>query len=247
MFDWFGRLFGGRSAVEERRQNPILAAAIELSALVYSRIPLYKMIDATRRAELAKDLYLEINELCNSRAPIVACRERFVAVMLELAAFQVLVIPPSPQDDPFELRRQPGITGELQAHLAALFDRNDGLRSTLFAAQETSHEMPLTDFVLRQYWELYWRSETLNAARVALGDVGPENDWKQAFLHAASVSCEHLYRWELQLPAAFDESIAKEASTAYSMFTDIVVSGAKDPAAEWREYYANSDVPQPDF
>jgi hypothetical protein len=31
------------------------------------------------------------------------------------------------------------------------------------------------------------------------------------------------------------------------MFTDIVVSGAKDPAAEWREYYSNSDIPMPDF
>ncbi|MBT6211067.1 MAG: hypothetical protein HOI35_13755 [Woeseia sp.] len=247
MFDWFGRLFGGRSAVEERRQNPVLAAAVELSALVYNRIPLHKMIDEARRAELARALYLEVNELCNSRDPVIDCRERFVAVMLELAAFQVLVIPPSPEDDPFELRQQPGITGELQSHLRSLFDSNHGLRSALFAVEDTSNEMSLTDFVLRQYWELYWRLETLNAARIALGDVAPENDWKQAFLHAASVNCEHLYRWELQLPAAFDHSIANEASTAYSMFTDIVVSGAKDPAAEWREYYSNSDIPMPDF
>lgn len=247
MFEWLGRLFGSRTAVEERRKDPVLAAAVELSAHVYNQIPLHKMIDESRRSELARALYLEVNELCNSRDPVVDCRERFVAVMLELAAFQVLVIPPSPEDDPFDLRRQPGITGELQSHLTELFDSNDALRSALFAAGATSNETPLSDFVLRQFWELYWRLETLNAARVALGDVAPANDWKHAFLHAASVNCEHLYRWELQLPAAFDEAIAKEASTAYSMFTDIVVSGAKDPEAEWREYHSSSNIPMPIF
>ena len=87
--------------MEQRRQNPVLAAAVELSALVYSRIPLHKMISETRREELARALYLEVNQLCNSRDPVVECRERFVAVMLELAAFQVLVIPAAPEDDPF--------------------------------------------------------------------------------------------------------------------------------------------------
>ena len=168
MFDWFGRLFGGRSAVEERRQNPVLAATVELSALVYSRIPLHTMIDEVRRAELARALYLEVNELCNSRDPVIDCRERFVAVMLELAAFQVLVIPPPPEDDPFELRQQPGITGELQSHLRSLFDRNHGLRSALFAVEDTSNEMSLTDFVLRQYWELYWRLETYKPSQTQM-------------------------------------------------------------------------------
>ncbi len=247
MFDWIGKLFGGRSAVEQRRKNPVLASAVELSALVYSRIPLAKLISDSRREELARGLYLEVNALCNSRDPVIACRERFVAVMLELASFQVLVIPPEPVEDPFDLRKQPGITGELQSHLEALFSSNDKLRSTLFAAEENPNDAKLSEFVLRQFWELYWRLETLNAARVALGDVAPENDWKQAFLHAASVNAEHTFRWELQLPAAFEESVAKEASTAYSMFTDIVVSGAKDPAAEWREYYSQSQIPMPDF
>jgi len=247
VFDWIGKLFGGRSAVEQRRKNPVLASAVELSALVYSRIPLAKLISDDRREELARALYLEVNALCNSGDPVVACRERFVAVMLELASFQVLVIPPEPVEDPFDLRKQPGITGELQSHLEALFSSNDNLRSTLFDAEKNPNEIELDEFVLRQFWELYWRLETLNAARVALGDIAPENDWKEAFLHAAAVNAEHTFRWELQLPAAFEESIAKEASTAYSMFTDIVVSGAKDPAAEWREYYSQSQIPMPDF
>ncbi|MBT8131804.1 MAG: hypothetical protein KJO35_06020, partial [Gammaproteobacteria bacterium] len=80
-----------------------------------------------------------------------------------------------------------------------------------------------------------------------LGDWVEGTDWKQAFLHAAAVNCEHQYRWELELPSAFDETIAKEAATAYSVFTDIVVSGAKNPAAEWRDYYHDSGIPMPNF
>ena len=67
------------------------------------------------------------------------------------------------------------------------------------------------------------------------------------FLHATCVRQEHVYRWDLELPPAFEENIAREAANAYAVFTDIVVSGAADPAAEWRIYCAGSNVPMPDF
>ena len=86
-----------------------------------------------------------------------------------------------------------------------------------------------------------------SGTRLELGDWIADGDWKQAFLHAASVTCEDVYRWELELPAAFEESIAREAATAYSLFTDIVLSGAENPALEWRDYHQNSGIPFPDF
>jgi hypothetical protein len=49
------------------------------------------------------------------------------------------------------------------------------------------------------------------------------------------------------MPAAFDESIARKVCTAYSMFTDIVISGEKDPAQEWHSYYQDSGIPMPEF
>ncbi len=251
MFTWIGKLFAGRSAVDERRQDPVLATSVEQSAIVYSQIPLHRFIDETRRRDLARKLFLEISDICRHRDPAARCRERFATTALELAAYQVLLVPPPPEPDEFGLREQPGISGLLRPYLAKLFERNDQLRSAIFSeaddATDGTDPPDLWEFAQRQFWETYWLLETLNAARIALGDWIEDSDWKQAYLHAAAVTCEHQYRWELELPSAFDESVAKEAATAYSMFTDIVVSGAADPAREWRDYYHDSGIPMPNF
>lgn len=247
MLTWIGNLFAGRSAVEERRQDPVLAASVEQSAIVYSQIPLHRFIDEQRRSELARQLFLEINDICRHRDSAARCRERFAATTLKLAAYQVLLIPAPPEPDQFGLREQPGVSGLLRPYLSQLFKRNDELRSAIFREPGGEGPPDLWEFVQRQFWEAYWQLETLNAARIALGDWVEDGDWKQACLHAAAVNCEHQYRWELEQPPAFDESVAKEAATAYSVFTDIVVSGAENPAREWRDYYHASGIPMPDF
>ncbi|MGI9206275.1 MAG: hypothetical protein ACR2Q3_19830 [Woeseiaceae bacterium] len=251
MFTWIGNLFSGRSAVDKGRKDPVLATAVEQSAVVYSQIPLHQFIDEQMRLELARKLFLEINDICKQRDPIAVCRERFAAVMHRLAAYQVLLVPPPPEKDRFGLSDQPGISGMLGSHLAQLFECNDELRSALFRENERENKdtnsPDLWQFAQREYWISYWHLETLDALRVGLDDWDEEADWKQSFLHAAAVNREHQYRWELELPSAFDESIAKEAATAYSMFTDIVVSGAKNPAREWRDYYHDSGIPMPNF
>ena len=246
MSSWFGRLFGARTAVEEQRQNPALAAIVRESALIYDRIPLRNFISDERRAELGRDLYLEINRICNCRHPAAMCRERYAAAMLETASFQVLMIPAAPQEDQFGLRGKPGITGELNAHLVELFKKNDRLRAAMFGHDGIEDDADYRELLQRLYWESVWLLETLNVARIELGDAVAEESWHEMFLHAACVNAEHGFRWDLELPAAFDESISKKASNAYSMFTDIVMSGAEDPATEWREYYQDSGIPMPD-
>ncbi len=246
---WIGNLFEGETAADQRRNDPTLTSAVEQSARIYSQIPLHQFIDEKRRSILARQLFLEVNDLGRSPDPAARCRERYTAAMLKLAAYQVLMIAPPPEEDHFGLREQPGITGELRQHLAALFESVDELRSALFE-NDDEQKPDLWEFVQRQFWESHWRLETLNVARKALAntdkaDAPDRRDWSWAFLHAASVHYEHLYRWELQLPSAFDASIAKEAATAYSVFTDIVLSGADDPAAEWRAYYEKSGIPMP--
>lgn len=247
MLSWIGRLFRSQSAVEKRRRNPVLATTIEQSALIYSRIPLHQFIDESRRSELARAIYLEVHNLCNTRDSAASCREKFVAAMLKLASYQVLVIPAAPQDDPFGLRQLPGITAELRPYLDDLVQKNDDLRAAFYRASDGENELELWQFVQREYWESHWLLETLNVARIALENTSSAVDWKQAFLHAASVNSEQRYRWDLQLPSAFDKGIAREAATAYSVFTDIVVSGSLDPTAEWRDYYRESEIPMPEF
>lgn len=247
MFRWFRNRSAKDTAVELRRRNPVLVEAVQESALIYDRIPLHEFIDEERRDQLARDLYLEVNRICNARNPRSRSREAFAAGMLRLAAYQVLVIPPAPAEDSSGLRDQPGISGELKAHLVALCDRNDDLRSAMHAKTKSRAFDDLWAMVQRDYWELRWLVDTLDAARIALGDFVADEDWYQPFLHASSVSMEHTYRWQLELPPAFAEEIAREAAGTYSLFTDIVLSGAANPTAEWREYARQVRVPLPSF
>jgi hypothetical protein len=245
VFSAIRRIFRSQTAVEEQRNNPALEAIVQEASLIYDRIPLREHIAEARRAELSRELYLEINRICNSRQPSANCRENYAAAMLETASYQVLMIPASPEADDSGLRGQPGITGELGTYLIDLFKKNDRLRAAMFGEEGVVDYADYRVLLQRLYWESVWLLETLNAARSELDNVASGENWHDMFLYAACVNAENSYRWDLELPPAFDPDIARKASTAYSMFTDIVMSGVENPAEEWREYYQGSGIPMP--
>lgn len=246
MRGWFEKLFAKQTAVESQKKNPVLAAVVQESALVYDRLPLKNLINEARRSELARAIFLDVNSICNTVEPVAACREKLAATMHRIAPLQALMIPPAPEEDPSGLRSQPGLSGELRPHLVKLCSVNDELRSVTFGHADTDDAAQLFAVIERAYWETRWLLDTLNAARQALGDVAP-TDWFGPFLHATAVEAEHAMRWALELPPAFDENIAREAATAYAVFSDIVLAGDADPVAEWRTYCAGSQVPMPQF
>ena len=245
MFDWLGNLFGRRTAVQSKRDNPVLDFAVQHAAEIYNEIPLKDFIGEDRRATLARDLFLEVNRICATTDPVTECREHLVATMLRFASYQVLVIPPEPEADRSGLRAQPGITGELRQHLVRLCAKNDVLRSTMFEMTDSDDFDDLWQIVQRLYWESYWLLETLNGTRIGLKDSVEHDDWYPAFRYATCVSLEHTYRWELELPPAFEESVAREVTSVYPVFADIVLSGAADPGLEWRDYCRGMNVPMP--
>jgi hypothetical protein len=167
--------------------------------------------------------------------------------MLKFAQYQVLVIPSEPEDDPSGLRGQPGISGDLKQHVLELANRAENLRTDLFSTTITEGHDKVAESIQALYWKTYWRLETINATRIELGDHVTSGDWYKPFMHAACASAEHLYRHKLEMPPAFEEGIAKAIFTAYSIYTDIVVSGAVDPDSEWRDYNKGSNVPVPHF
>ena len=128
---WIGKIFGKDDSGRGGGGESVLDATVKRSARVYEQIPLRDFIDEARRSQLARELFLEVNAICNTIDPVVACRDRFAATVLQLAMFQVLMIPPPPEDDPSGLRGQPGISGQLKEHLAALSLKNDDLRSAV--------------------------------------------------------------------------------------------------------------------
>jgi hypothetical protein len=247
VFAWLGKLFGGRTAVQKNREKPVMRATMQKSAEIYDRIPLSDFISEQERGELSRQLYLDINSICSAANPVSTCRERLATAMLKMASYQVLVIPPPPQSDPTGLRLQPGITGELKEHLVRLSERNGDLRSEIRKRTESADFDVIWQVVQQSYWTAYWVVETFNAARLALDDRTEESDWYQPFMHAACANSEHIYRRDLEMPAAFSADLAQMAANAYSLYTDIILSGAPDPVSEWRDYHKDSDIPVPVF
>jgi hypothetical protein len=243
VFGWIGKLVGRQTAADKSRDNPVVERAVQDAAVIYSEIPLCNLIDEARRTQLARELYLEINRICNALDPLATCREQLVATMLWVASYQVLVIPEAPAEDPSGLRGRSGITGELGRHLADLCRIDDELRAFVHEQTESRDFDTLFPLIEKRFWEACWLLRTLDATRRALGDA--RDDWFGPFLYAASARQEHAYRWELELPPAFDEAMAREAASVCAVFADIVLSGTEDPLTEWREYASSSGVQLP--
>lgn len=242
IIDRLRNFFSARTAARAARENPILLAAVSKASEIYGEIPLSRFIDDATKNALARQLYLELNEICNARDPISVCRDKLVRSMLKFAPFQVVMIPPPPSTDASGLRALPGITGELQSRLDDLIRNDVDLRSEVDATRGVTDSESAWPAVQRSYWETYWFLETFNAARIELGDTIGAADWYKPFMHAACVNQEHIYRRELNLPPAFDEDVAQVVVTAFSIYTDVVVSGAEDPDQEWQAYCAQLGV-----
>jgi len=244
--EWLRKLFGVRTAVQTGREDPVLRAAVKKSSLIYQRIPLREFIDEETRRKLSRQLYLLLSGISRASDPVTAGREKLTAMMLEFAMYQVLIIPPPPDSDPSELRGRPGISGQLREYTFTLVGQNEDL-----CRHSRGVEVPLTAdgasiFVQRSFWTRYWFLESINAVRLELGDCRNAGDWFGPYMHAACAHREHMYRRELSLPPSFVMDDADAAATAYSILTDIILSGAEDPISEWREYFKDSNIPCPD-
>ena len=247
MSRWLRGLFGASTAVRAGQENPVLHAVVTQSAVIFEQTPLRDYITEEERSELSRQLFLEINSVCNATDPMLAGRNKLATTMLKFASYQVLVIPPAPEEDPSGLRGQPGITGQLKERLLQIVQKNDVLRAEMHGATDSRSYEAMWEVVQRLYWKSYWLLGTFNAARIEMKDVEKGNDWYRSFMHAACANQEHLYRWELEMPPAFAEDVARAASTAYSVFTDIVLSGEQNPVTEWRACHKDFDIPTPRF
>ena len=245
MLKWIVALFEGRSAVEKRRDNPVLLTTLAMSAEIYERLPLGQLIGAESSDQLARQFYVEIDTVCNAPEPLTAVRGKLAETMLRFALYQTLMLGSDFDEDPAELRYRAGISGELAEYADQLERKNIALRSDIHESQQFADDVDLWNVIKTEYWKSYWLLETLNAARTALGDIVADDDWYRPFMHAACANQENLFRIDLDLPSAFDPDIAHDAAAAYSIFTDIVVSGARDPLAEWRDYHAGTQLPEP--
>lgn len=244
LFDWLGKWIGSKSAADARGPEAASSHIVAECSRIYAQTPLSELMEKRRAEHLAREYFLEINQVCGSREPVKLLREKLATQMLRFAMYQVLMIPPAPEPDPFGMRGLPGITGELAARREQLVDRDIALGSSIHEVDEFDENTDIDRLVSIEFWRHFWNLETLNAARIYYGDSTPE-DWFEAFRFAACANQENIYRLDLDLPSAFEHRIALTAPTAYAIFTDIVIAGAEDPLSEWRDYHSGQNIPDP--
>ncbi len=247
MLKWLGNVFGSHTAVVAGRRNPVFLSAVQNSALIYQALPEKQYLDEAARQRLARQLYLDLHEVFNAASPVDALRQKIAGAMLRFSLFQVLLIPPAPEADASGLRGLPGITGALMQELDAVIRNSSELHATLYENGDAGGDLPIDTLLRRAHAESSWCVQTFNAVRGDLGDLPEGRDWYRPFMFAVCANQENSYRRDIELPPAFDPSLAAIAPVAYSLFTDIVLSGAKDPLVEWLDYHRDAGVPMPQF
>lgn len=186
----------------------------------------------------AEKMMEEVTKVATSPDPRMA-NKKLASLIIEFAQFQVLVIDPPPADDPTGLRGQPGITGELKAHLFDLAQKDERLREYMHAFDTPKDWGDVWDPVLVRYQVVAAWTQVFNRLRFAFNDFNPteSKDWFKPCVAAICASKEHQYRDCLGMPPSLDDSGMGAGLRALMMcgFLDCVLEGARFPDLEWRE------------
>ncbi len=181
----------------------------------------------------------EVAKVATSSDPRMANRERLVSCVIELAQFQVLIIDPLPAEDPTGLRGQPGITGELKAHLQVLVEKDKGLREFMHAFSTPNNADDVWSPVMGRYRIAFAWTHVHQMLRFAFDDVNHAEgkDWFKPFVAAECAWQEYQYRELLGMPSALEvgETEAWKNALKMSFFSQCVLEGARFPDLKWRE------------
>ena len=188
---------------------------------------------------IAEKMREEVIKVATSPDARMANRERLVSCVMELAQFQVLIIDPPPAEDPTGLRGQPGITGELKAHLLELAQKDKKLREFMHAFPTPKNAEDAWNTMWGQYRIVVAWAYVHQMLRFAFDDVNhaEEKDWFKPFVAAECAWQEYQYRELLDMPPALEggESEVWKIALKMSFFSQCVLEGARLPDLEWRE------------
>ncbi len=235
--------------IEKVRTNIAVRRLKELPAIQYGRQAIDTYWIGNR--EITKDfseqmiksqagkMMEEVIKVATSLDPRMANREKLTNCVIEYAQFQVLVIDPPPAEDSTGLRGQPGITGELKAHLFELAQKDKSLRDFMHAFYTPKDWDDVWNPVLLRYRMAYAWTHVFHVLRSAFDDVNHADgkDWFKPYLAAMCAWQEHQYRNSLGMPPSLDDSRmgADLRALMMSVFMNCVMDGVRYPDLEWRD------------
>ncbi|MFL6709276.1 MAG: hypothetical protein ACJ8HI_13820 [Massilia sp.] len=191
------------------------------------------------RANFRKQLVDEAVQIANEANPVQALREHLAEAVMEAAKYQVLVIPPEPEEDTAALRGVHGISGELKAHLLELATASKPLRDWLHGFGPVKVWDDVWNPVLFRHWYTLTRANVLSALRQPLDDAHQVRamDWYRPFLETQCAYQEHVYREALGWPSNLPGNPAQAGLEAIklSIYVNCVVQGAKYPDLDFAD------------
>lgn len=236
--------FKAHRVLRTLEKNPVyeVALAAVRETLADSSTGLGKHASQKFKEELAERLIQDVGEIVTAQNPIMANREKLASYVLEMAKYQVLILP-SPAESEKEttgLRGGPGVTGELKAHLKQIAEQDKDISELAWSLNNPTHQ-DLYEACLFKYWIGALMANVLQRTRIALGDYhpSPEKDWYRPFVAAMCAWEEHNYREAIGLPdvLATQDDYGSNAGLKYSTFLNTVMSGAKYPNFEWEQNF----------
>ena len=229
-------------AVKIIQKEPIYLAAIQAGQtyLTDDSQGIGKYASKELKQKLAEEIIAEVNEVILAPNQLKANREKLAAYTLQMAKYQVLILPGKNEDDATRLRDKPGITGELKSHIKKIAEEDKEIKELAWGLDDPS-DKDIYEACLFRYWLFHLKAHVFQTIRIALNDThhDPEKDWYREFVAAMCAWEEHNYRKLIGLPDALekDDGMGGLEALKYSTFMDIVLSGAKYPNFEWKEAY----------
>jgi len=244
MFNKLIEIWKTREAIKETKANPILGAVLVHLRDVFNDKSkgLGKYWSEDGKARLTNQILTDIQEALSQPNPVQATRMRILALMLETAKFQVLVIPPSPESDSTGIRDYEGVTGELKASIPELVKEDDELEEFFYGLDETpTTPSDMWDVVLRRYWVLHLYMNTYNLVRIALDDWHKEEkkDWFLPCYISMCIWQEDQYRKKLGMPSAISGDHPDWKALMHSTWKNRLEEGDKEVRLAWEKSWTD--------
>jgi hypothetical protein len=199
--------------------------------------------DQETKGVITSQMINEVTKIITSPDPIAANRHEVCNMVIDMARWQVLVLPPASEqpNDPTKLRGRPGITGELYSHLEQIAKVDKDVKE-LACKVGCEGLDELKDTILLRYWRAVLNANVINRVRIQLGDCHSisEKDWFRPFVEAMCAVEEARYRKQLGLPDVLtqSDSYGDIAPLKYSTFMNFVLDPAcKFPNLAWEDHY----------
>jgi len=222
-------------------KSPIAVAGRDAIHSHWTNAPFKGEHSSEFMANIAAQLMARVVEVAAASDPVAANREHLLAMVIEAARYEVLVIAPPPAPDPVGIRGLLGITGELRARLPLIVEHDTNLQEQIHGLPNARTADALYNVCLVRYRQCHAGMHVHHMMRFPLRDynTNPGMDWFRPFYLSQCAVSEHQYRIASGLHSELDPFVAFELSTLMNS----VLDGSKWPDLAWEQHY-NKKLPR---